>query len=142
MRDFLTRDLGWKLFSVALAMAIWIIVQTIRNEAATGVNPLGAMMTRTFNDLPVLVVSAAANVHEFKVKPEVVQVTVSGRPELVTALQAREIHAAVDLTDIESAQGLRKRIDVSVPMGVTLVRVIPADADVVVPAQPRVRPLP
>jgi YbbR domain-containing protein len=135
MRDLLTKDLGWKLFSVALAIAIWLIVQTIRNEVGTGVNPLGAMMTRTFNDLPVLVVSAAANVREFKVKPDAVQVTVSGRPEVVAALQEREIHVTVDLTDIESAQSLRKRIDVAVPMGVTLVRVIPADADIVMPAR-------
>jgi hypothetical protein len=120
---------------VALAIVIWLIVQTIRNEAGTGVNPLGAMMTRTFNDLPVLVVSAAATVREFEVKPKVVQVTVSGGPEAVAALQESEIHVIVDLTDIEPAENLKKRIDVSVPMGVTVVRVIPADADVVVPTQ-------
>jgi len=135
MRDLLTKDWGWKLFSVALAIVIWLIVQTIRNEAGTGVNPLGAMMTRTFNDLPVLVVSAAATVREFEVKPKVVQVTVSGGPEAVAALQESEIHVIVDLTDIEPAENLKKRIDVSVPMGVTVVRVIPADADVVVPTQ-------
>jgi YbbR domain-containing protein len=133
VRNLMTRDLGWKLFSVALAIAIWLIVQTMRNEPATGVSPLGAMMTRTFNDLPVLVVSAAADVREFKVNPSIVQVTVSGRPEVVGALAEKEIHATVDLTGIDSAQTLTKRIDVSAPMEVTLLRVAPANAEVVVP---------
>jgi YbbR domain-containing protein len=133
MRDLLTEDFGWKLFSVALAIAIWLIVQTIRNEPVTGANPPGAIMTRTFNDLPVLVVSAAADVREFKVKPSAVQVTVSGRPDVVGVLAEKEIHATVDLTGIESTQSLTKRIDVSAPMEVTLLRVFPADAEVVVP---------
>jgi len=133
MRDMLTKDFGWKLFSAALAVAIWLIVQTIRNEPVTAVNPLGTMMTRTFNDLPVLAVSAAADVREFKVKPSVVQVTVSGRPEVVSALEEKEIHATVDLAGIESAQSLRKRIDVSTPVEVTLLHVVPADVEIVVP---------
>jgi len=133
MRDLLTKDSGWKLFSVVLAIAIWLIVQTIRNEPVAGVSPLGAAMTRTFSDLPVLVVSAAADVREFKVKPSAVQVTVSGRPEVVGALTEKEIHATVDLTGIESVQSVRKRIDVSAPMEVTLLRVVPADAEVVAP---------
>jgi YbbR domain-containing protein len=133
MRDLLTKDFGWKLFSVALAVAIWLIVQTIRNEPVSAVNPLGATMTRTLNDLPVLVVSTAADVREFKVKPSVVQVTVSGRPEVVSALEEKEIRVTVDLTGIESEQSLRKRIDISTPMEVTALRVIPADVEIVAP---------
>jgi YbbR domain-containing protein len=136
MRDLLTKDFGWKLFSLALATAIWLTVQTIRNEAGPSANPLTAWETHTFDKLPVLVVSAAADVREFKVNPNIVQVTVGGRPDVIAALTEREIHAAVDLTEIEAAQDLRKRIDVSAPPGVTVVKIVPPLADVTMPPKP------
>jgi hypothetical protein len=122
MRDLLTKDFGWKLFSLALAVAIWLIVQTIRNES-----------TRTFPNLPVLAVSASADVREFKINPGTVEVAVSGRPDVMAALADKEIHATIDLTDIETARDLRKRVDVSTPPGVTVLRVTPSYVDVVVP---------
>jgi hypothetical protein len=122
MRDLLIKDLGWKLFSLALAAAIWLIVQTIRNES-----------TRTFPNLPVLAVSASADVRDFKINPGTVEVAVSGRPDVMAALADKEIHATVDLTDIEAARDSRRRVDVSIPSGVTVIRVAPSYVDVVVP---------
>ena len=130
MREWITKDLAWKLFSLALAIAIWL---TIRHETATSASPFGAWTTRTFTNLPVLVVSSAADVREFKVDPGRVAVTVSGRPEIVAALQENEIRVIVDLTEIETARVLRKRVDVSAPPGVTFVRVVPPQVDVAVP---------
>ena len=133
MRDWITKDWVWKLFSLALAVATWATVKTLSTETTPSPNPLGLWDTRTFTNLPVLVVSAAADVREFRVNPEAVQVTVSGRPEIIAALPEREIHVTVDLTEIEAARDLRKRVDVSTPPGVTFVRVIPPQVDVVVP---------
>ena len=125
MRDLVTKDLGWKLFSLLLAIAIWLTVQTIRSES-----------TRAFANLPVLVVSAAGDVREFKVKPGVVEVTVSGRPDVMAVLTEKDVHASVDLTDLEAARDLRKRIDVSAPPGVTVVKIVPAFVDVAAPPKP------
>ncbi|MCU0786019.1 MAG: CdaR family protein, partial [Verrucomicrobia bacterium] len=101
-------------------------------DALTPARPLESWATRTFTDVSVRVVSAAADVREFKVHPAVVQVTVSGRPEIMTALEEKEIHVAVDLTGIEAARDLKKHVDVSVPPGVTVVRLSPSELDVVV----------
>jgi YbbR domain-containing protein len=133
MRNFLTKDVGWKLFSLALAVGIWFTIYTLSRDALTPARPLESWATRTFPDVPVLAVSAAADVREFKVHPATVQVTVSGRPEIMTGLEEKEIRVAVDLTGIEAARDLRKRVDVSVPPGVTVVRVVPAEVGVVVP---------
>lgn len=133
MRNFLTKDVGWKLFSLALAVGIWFTIHALSRDALTPARPLESWATRTFTDASVLVVSAAADVREFKVHPAAVQVTVSGRPEVMIGLEEKEIRVAVDLTDIEPARDLRKRVDVSVPPGVTVVRVVPAEVDVVVP---------
>ena len=135
LRDIVTKDMSWKIFSVALAVAIWLIVHAISEDAASRVNPLSGMMTRAFENVPVLVVSAAADVRELKVNPGVVQITISGRPEAVTALDPRQIRVLVDLTGVEAAKDLKKRVDVSTPPGITFVRAVPAEVDVVVPPQ-------
>jgi YbbR domain-containing protein len=133
LRDIVTKDFGWKILSVALAVAIWLTVHAISEDASRRVNPLSGLMTRTFQDVPVLVVSAAADVRESKVKPGAVQVTVSGKPDAVSALDPRLIRVLVDLTGVEAAQDLKKRVDVSTPPGITFVSAEPAEVDVVVP---------
>jgi YbbR domain-containing protein len=133
LRDIVTKDPGWKIFSVALAVAIWLTVHAISEDTSRRINPLSGLMTRTFEDVPVLVVSAAADVREFKVKPGAVQITVSGKPDAVTALDPRQIRVLVDLTGVEAALDLKKRVDVSTPPGITFVSAVPAEVDVVVP---------
>jgi YbbR domain-containing protein len=133
MRDLLTKDVGWKIFSLALAAGVWFTINALRRDTFTPTKPLESWATRSFADVPVLVVSAAADVREFKVNPATVQVTVSGRPEVMTALEPKEVHAVVDLTGVESARDLKKHVDVSVPPGVTVVRVQPTELNVVVP---------
>jgi YbbR domain-containing protein len=48
-------------------------------------------------------------------------------------LQANQIRAIVDLTGIESAKDLKRRVDISVPSGVKLVSVDPPKVGVIVP---------
>jgi YbbR-like protein len=138
-RDGITNDLGWKLFSLFLAVAIWLTVHKIYEEpgAAPG---LAGGNTVTFGNLPVLVVSAASDVRDFRVVPATVAVKVSGSPEVMADLQASQIHAVVDLTDVQSARDLRRRVDVSTPPGVTLVSVDPTKVGVIVPPPPDKNP--
>ena len=139
MRGLFTKDLGWKLFSVFLALAIWLTVHKILDESAPPpvvVTPAPpSPVATTFTNLPVLIVSAAADVREFHVTPNTVTVTVSGQPEIMAVLQANQVHALVDLTDIEAARNLQRRVDITTPAGVTLVNVDPAEVNVVIPAQ-------
>jgi hypothetical protein len=132
MRDWLTKDFWWKMFSVVLAVIIWLTVHKIYEEHGTaGAAVLGSPVT--YEELPVLVVSTASDVHDFRVIPAVVSVKVNGLPDVMAVLQANQIRATVDLTDIGSATDLKRRVDVSVPNGVTLVSVDPPKVSVVVP---------
>ena len=139
MRDWVTKDFGWKLFSLFLAVAIWLTVHKIYEEpgAASG---LVSGNTVTFGNLPVLVVSAASDVRDFRVAPATVAVKVSGSPAVMADLQANQIHAVVDLTDVQSTRDLRRRVDVSTPPGVTLVSVDPSKVGVIVPPPPGKKP--
>ncbi|MGA2854461.1 MAG: CdaR family protein [Verrucomicrobiota bacterium] len=135
MRHWLTKDSIWKLFSLVLAAAIWLTVHKILEESAPSPILPPRPVPMTFTNLPVLIVSAAADVREFHVTPNAVTVSVSGRREVMAGLRADQVHALVDLTDIEAARDLRRRVDISMPAGVTLVNVEPAEVDVVIPPQ-------
>ncbi len=132
LRDWFIKDLGWKLFSVVLAVTIWLTVYKIRTESETS-DATGSQGTLTFGNVPVLIVSTAADVRDFRVKPAIVAVTVSGSPDDIARLQVSQVRAFVDLTDIESAHKLQRRVDVSMPSGLTLVSVEPPEVDVVIP---------
>jgi YbbR domain-containing protein len=140
MRDLLTKDFGWKILALFLAAVIWFTVKNISSEPAPVNAAFGIWETRTLTNWPILVVSAAADVREFKVQPDNVAITFTARPEVMAAMQVRDIEAHVDLTDIESApRGVRTRVIVSTPAGVALVRVDPPDVDVVIPSKKKTK---
>jgi len=134
MRDLLIKDLGWKLFSLFLALTIWLTVHKINDESeilpATEAGP-----TVTIEGLPVTAVSSTADVHDFRVvRP--VTVTVSGPAEAMTNLATGEIRAIVDLTDVTnlaSAKLLTHAVDVLTPEGVSLLSVKPSTVDILPP---------
>jgi len=133
LRNLIVRDFWLKLFSLVLAVLIWLTVSfAIRKEG-----PVAALASanseRLSMQIPVLVMSTAADVRSFKVEPSEVVVTVRGEPKLLDALQPKDIHAIVDLTDIASARDLHERIQVSTPMGITVVSVEPIEVRVIVP---------
>ncbi|MCX6923505.1 MAG: CdaR family protein, partial [Verrucomicrobia bacterium] len=126
LRNLLFEDFWLKLFSLALAILTWLTV--------TFVSPKDARPeTRVFSNLPVAVLASAEDMHNFKVKPTEVEVTVQGDPKIVQNLQSKDIRASVDLTGVGVARDLRVRIEVSVPAGVAPMRVVPDEVQVIFP---------
>jgi YbbR domain-containing protein len=132
MRDLFIKDWGWKLFSLFLAVAIWLTVHRILQEPNEAESRAVGNLVKNFN-LPVLIVASASDVHLYRVVQDTVSVTVSGSPEAIAILQANQIRATVDLTAIESARDLKRHVDVSVPSGIELVSVDPATVGVIIP---------
>lgn len=125
LRELLTRNLGWKMLSLGLAVAIWLTVNTAINE--------GAQSVRTFNDIPAQIVSGVTDVRTFRIVPDRVSITVRGRPEIIGVLTHREIHAFVDVTTADVSQNFNRRVQVATPIGITIVRVEPLEVAVEVP---------
>jgi|SRR3974390_1207868 YbbR domain-containing protein len=135
LRKLIFQDLWLKLFSFALAVLIWF---TVNFATKSDFSPVASLSLapreqRTFHELPVLVMCPAGELRGFVVTPKSVEVTVEGDASLLQKLQEKEIHVAVDLTGINSAQELRKRIEVAAPAGVKPVRVAPEEVQVVFP---------
>jgi len=139
LRNLVVKDFWLKLFSVALAVLVWKFV----NEAVKKqVPPARAsevltqpLQRQTFLRLPVVVMSSASDVRSLRVDPSEVAVTIQGDPALVEKVLAKEIHPMVDLTGVETARELRKRIDVATPPGITYVRVDPPDVEIIFPTR-------
>jgi YbbR domain-containing protein len=136
LQDLFIKDIGWKIFSLVLALAIWLTVHNILQESEP---PLLAAepqpVIKTFTDVPVLIVSAAADVRQFHVTPDTVAVSVSGQRDVMEGVQVGRIHALVNLTDFNADHEQNQPVEVSTPPGVTLVSMEPAEVSVVVPPQ-------
>jgi len=132
MRDWFIRDLGWKIFSLFLAVAVWMTIYKIRSESESVGPGAGIQEPATFNNVPILIVSSAADVRDYHVNPASVNVTISGTPDEIAKLHADQVRAFVDLTGIDAGK-LQRRVDISMPPGLSLISVDPQQVDVGVP---------
>lgn len=130
-RKWITEDFNWKFFSVILAVVVWLTVHNnIRDEPVMS----GLLAVQNiFTNVPVSAVSASAGVHDVRVVPDTVSVTVSGAFDLIAVLQTNRLHAIVNLTGIDSAHDLKRHVDVAMPLGVTLLNVDPPEVTVTIP---------
>ena len=140
LRHIFIEDFLLKLFSLVLALLFWLTVSFAIRQKEVSPPPALTLNTEmhTFFNLPVVVMSSASDARNFKVSPSTVEVTVRGDAKTLANLQSKDIRAIVDLTGIEAARAL-KRIEVSTPAGVTHVRVVPEEVQVIVPPKNPVR---
>jgi hypothetical protein len=135
LRELIVHDFWLKLFSLALAVLIWLTVSfAIQKEglpAATLILP--PQERATFSNLPVVKMSTAQDVRNMKVQPSEIEVTVQGDARTVHGLRANDIRAIVDLTDVDASRALKKRIEVSTPSGISVFRVVPPEVEVIFP---------
>lgn len=132
LRNLFVKDFWLKLFSLVLAILLWLTIYFARDVSPTG--PLTLVRDeRTFTSLPVVILSSAEDVRSFKVNPKEVTVTVQGDPRILKTLQARDVRVLVDLTGIAAAHDLRQRLQVATPPGVTYVNIVPEQVQVIFP---------
>jgi len=135
-RNLIVRDFWLKLLSFVFAVLIWLTVWKVLlgKDISSGLANFGKhAVERTYVNVPVLVIFPAADVRTLEVNPTEVQVTIQAEPKALQNFDPKEIHAQVDLRDIESASELRKRIEVVVPPGFVYTRVVPDQVEVLIP---------
>jgi YbbR domain-containing protein len=139
MRDLLTKDLGWKIFSLLLAAAIWLTVNRILHEAVIA-SAGGSGNPVTYGNLPVTLVSSAADVRAFHVAPMTVKVTVTGPAAVMSTLQADQLHATATVSGASLTRGQLVSVDISLPPRVAIVSIEPDKVLVIVPNPPDKKP--
>lgn len=79
LRQLIIHDFWLKLFSLALAVVTWFTVSyAIQRRSTPAGNITLNTYQLTFYKVPVVVLSSASDVHDFRVDPREVQVTVQG----------------------------------------------------------------
>ena len=130
-RNLVVKDFWLKLFSLALAILIWLTVWFI-NHGETSASPwlslLGHAADENIVSVPVHVPSGIGQ--NFSVEPSEVQVTLRGDPKLLKNLRKLDIRAQVDLTGIESANGLIRPVEIVLPQGVSYTHIVPDEVEV------------
>jgi hypothetical protein len=127
LRKLILEDVWLKLFSLALAVLVWFIV-TFASQKDAWTNQRVVPKV-----LPVTIVASGEDVHNFRVSPAEVAVSVQGNPKALQNLRTNDLRAFVDLTGVGAARDLRKRVEVSVPAGLTHLRVMPQEVQVIFP---------
>jgi YbbR domain-containing protein len=132
LRKLVFEDFWLKLFSLVLAVLMWFTISSAIRQGNPSASPLGteSQILRTFSQVPVVVLSSAPQTGRFKIQPETVELTVEGTATSVHNLQDSDISVIVDLTGIETAHDLLKRLKVSKPAGIAKVKVVPEEVQV------------
>ena len=125
-RDYVLKNFGWKVISLLLAALIWYNIHSSHpNEIQLSHNPVSSGAIREFPSLPITVLTDAADLHGYLVRPNFVKVIVTGNLALLKNLTAKDIQVFVNLTDLTESSETMQKINVFPPGGVTLVGVTP-----------------
>jgi hypothetical protein len=135
LRHFFLDDAMLKLFSLALALLFWITVSFAiqQKEGLTTPTLSATTEARKFSNIPVVPMSSTADVRNFKVSPDQVEVKVQGDAAIIENLQGKDLRALVDLTGFETNRSPRRLVEISAPAGVTLMRILPQEVQVIPP---------
>jgi YbbR domain-containing protein len=134
MPDWLAKDFYWKAFSLLMAIGIYL---TVRHESeAEPSAPQNLTQNNTYHDVPVIAISASADMRQARLAPQTVTATISGSPEVVNNIKREQIYAYVNLTGLNSAENLPRDIQISLPKGATIVDVDPPQVTVTFAKQP------
>jgi hypothetical protein len=128
-RNLVAKDFWLKLFSLALAILIWLTVKfSISGENPT--SPWLALLGRPPDETILTVPVHTPNARNFAVSPAEVQVTLRGDPTILKTLRPQQIRAEVDTAGIESANGLLRSVEIILPKGIFYTRVEPEEVEV------------
>lgn len=135
--DFVLHNFWWKLISLLLAGLTWITIDKAFHRDESRVEnlkeaPVIGTFTRKVPDVPVVILTSAANTNRYHVTPLTVSVELTGDNEAdLQNLPLEKVQASVDLTGVHDEKEFRRRINVSSPSAAIRVSIYaPAMANV------------
>ena len=134
MPDWLAKDFYWKAFSLLMAIGIYLTVRH-ESEAEPSV-PQNLTQNNSYHDVPVIALSANADVRQARLAPLTVTVTISGSPDVVNDIKRDQIYAFVNLSGLNTAENLPRDIEISLPKGATVIDIDPPQVTVTLAKQP------
>lgn len=119
-RHYLLDNLWWKLLALALAILIWSGSQELDVQPSM-TSPLSSLVSRTFEEVPLHVVSLPGTLGPVRINPPTVRLEVLGELPRIQRLRLNDFLVFVDLADVADPG----RVDIRLPAGVRLVSLTP-----------------
>src|SRR6476660_8896793 len=130
-KDFLQRNLGWKITSLILAAVVWLTLQSDGGKRFGFAQSLALIVpTREFIRHPVNLLTAKDETRRFRLDPSEVDLVVRGERLKLQNLSPKAIQAVVDVTRASDSSDFTAKVEVFGPPDVTIVQVIPAEVRV------------
>lgn len=129
-RDLLLNNLSRKLIALGFATLLYLVVRASIEADFRPFGLGGNVQTRLLTAVPVSIVTGVEDPRNFKITPKEVAVIVRSRSDLLRNLTAADLNVFVDLTGVQEATGLKKKLRVYAPSGVELVQVQPSLVEV------------
>ena len=120
----ITHNLGWKIVSGLLATLLWSLIHF------SGSDTLRFGQRKTFDAVPIHVLTPAADACTFQVEPPGVRLTVSGTSEALRRLRLSDVLVFVNLDNIPEVEAYRE-VEVHLPVGVSLTALVPNQVRVI-----------
>lgn len=114
-------NLWQKLFALGLAILIWL---TVSSSEAVRFGALDVEAVQEIPDVPIVVLTRAADVWRYEVRPERVSVTLRGPAGQLSTVTAMGMEAYVNLVEQDQASG-EVEIHVNAPVGTRVIEVDP-----------------
>jgi hypothetical protein len=140
LHNLLIRDWLLKLFSLTLAVLTWLAVSFSLRHEVVEVPGKPDVSEKPFYDVPVVVISAAGDARGFLTAPAEVDVVLQGDKQLLEGLEKRQVHLVVELNGTQSASGLKRRVEVITPPGISHTRITPAEVEIIPRPAPQSEP--
>ena len=121
-KSLFQESLWQKLFALGLAILIWL---TVSSSEAVRFGALDVESVQEISGVPIVVLTRAADVWRYEVRPDRVSVTLRGPSGLLSAVTAMRMEAYVNLVELDQASG-EVEIHVNAPAGTRVVEVDPS----------------
>jgi len=114
LSEFISYNRWQKGFSLLFALLIWFTVrQGVERDSGAPVVPDG--YSRTFEHLPIRVLTHASELNRFRVTPAEVTVVLRGTPDTLNRLRPQDVEVYVNIAEDSGGAPGRRAIHVNAP---------------------------
>lgn len=131
VQKFIFHNFWAKVCSLLLAVMIWHVVNTWQQGGRLERPPVVAAGEVTFYRHPITVMKSADDERAFRVTPATVDVTLKGPTALLDKIRSGDLMVYINLVDLGDAPPLPLKVMVHHPPGVAVIRIDPAEVNVV-----------
>lgn len=128
-RGIFVNNLGWKLFSLLIALIVWNTYH-LTGGSILFTNWSGDTKSANYVGFRPRILTRQGETRRFRLKPEQVEITISGLPADIDRLEVKDILAYVDMQDYKEGDTNAVPVHVMVGQHLTVTDIQPSKVQV------------